>query len=476
MNAPLTQPTPDLLSRFSDIVGDRNAISDPEAMRPYLVEWRDRYFGKAALVLRPGSVEEVSAILRLASEARVGIVPQGGNTGLVGGQIPYEHGNELVLSLARLNRIRDVDPEGNTMVAEAGVTLGEARQAADAVDRLFPLSLPSEGTCTIGGNLATNAGGVSVLAYGNTRDLTLGVEVVLADGRLWNGLRRLRKDNTGYDLKDLFVGSEGTLGVITAAALKLLPKPKAVQTAFVGLDSPEAAIDLLNLALAHAGGQLVSFELLPRIGIEFTLRHGAGARDPLQEPHAWYVLLELASGRPNAALDVLIEALLGEALESGTAADAALAQSLDQRAAFWRLRELMTEVQRYEGGSIKHDVSVPVAKVPDFLRTAIDAVERLIPGSRPVPFGHVGDGNIHFNVSQPVSGDKAAFLDRWEEVSEVVHGIVARYDGSISAEHGIGRMKRHLLPSVKDPVELDLMSHIKSVMDPLGILNPAKLL
>src|SRR3712207_5627537 len=302
MNAPLTQPTPDLLSRFSDIVGGRNAISDPEAMRPYLVEWRDRYFGKAALVLRPGSVEEVSAILRLASEARVGIVPQGGNTGLVGGQIPYEHGNEIVLSLARLNRIRDVDPEGNTMVAEAGVTLGEARQAADAVDRLFPLSLPSEGTCTIGGNLPNHAGGAPGLAYGNTRDLTLGVEVVLADGRIWNGLRRLRKDNTGYDLKDLFVGSEGTLGVITAASLKLFPKPKAVQTAFVGLDSPEAAISLLNLALAHAGGQLVSFELLPRVGIEFTLRHGVGARDPLQEPYAWYVLLELASGRPNAAL------------------------------------------------------------------------------------------------------------------------------------------------------------------------------
>ena len=476
MNAPLKRPTPDLLLRFAEIVGERFAISDPDIMKPYLVEMRDRYVGKAALVLRPGSVEEVSRILRLAGEARIGIVPQGGNTGLVAGQVPYEHGNEIVLSLARLNRIRDVDPEGNTMVAEAGVTLAEVRRAADAVDRFFPLGLPSEGTCQIGGNVTTNAGGAAVLAYGTMRDLTLGVEVVLADGRVWNGLRRLRKDNTGYDLKDLFVGSEGTLGVVTAASLKLFPKPRATETAFVGLATPEAAISLLNVALAHAGTQVVSFELLPRIAIEFALRHLDGARDPFAEPHAWYVLLELASGRADSGLDALMEALLGEALESGIAADAVVAQSLDQRKAFWRMREDMNDIQVREGGSIKHDVSVPVAKVPAFLREAIAAVERVVPGARPVPFGHVGDGNIHFNVSQPAGADKAAFLARWEEMNDAVHEVVARYDGSISAEHGIGRMKKDLLPSVKSEVEMDLMRGIKTLLDPAGILNPGKLL
>lgn len=460
-----------ILDRMAAIVGEKNVVTDADAMVPYLKEWRDLFRGKAQAIVRPGSTAEVAELVKLAAETGTRLVPQGGNTGLVGGQIPIAQGEEIVLSLQRLDKVRAVDTDGDTMIVEAGVTLKRAQDAAEAAGRLFPLSLASEGSCTIGGNLSTNAGGTAVLAYGNARELCMGLEVVLPDGRIWNGLRQLRKDNTGYDLKDLFIGAEGTLGIITAAVLKLFPLPAARATAFLAVPSPQAALDLLNAAKAGAGGTLTTFELMPRIGLDFVLRHASGARDPLSESSPWYVLMEV-SAQQSAGLDEHVEAFLGEALEQGTVTDAALAGSLTQRADFWKLREMLSEVQTYEGGSIKHDVSVPVHATPEFLARAIAAVEAMVPGCRPVPFGHLGDGNIHFNVSQPVGADKAAFLGRWSEMNEAVHAIVAEMHGSISAEHGIGRLKRDLLPGVKDPVELDLMRAIKRTLDPQGIMNP----
>ena len=457
-----------LIDRFVSLVGEAHALRD-ERREPYLREWRDLYVGQTPVVLRPGSVEEVSAILTLASETRTAIVPQGGNTGLVGGQIPSADGSQIVLSLGRLDRVRTLDPRGNTMTLEAGVTLQRAQEAAEAADRLFPLSLASQGTCTIGGNIATNAGGTAVIAYGNTRDLVIGLEVVLADGRIWNGLRSLRKDNTGYDLKNLFIGSEGTLGIVTAAVVKLFPRPTTVATAFVAVETPAAALELMA-SCRTIGARILTFELLPRIGIEFATRHMAGTRDPLLDPSPWYVLVET-----EGDADTLAESL-AMAIDSGQATDATVAASIDQAKAFWRLREGLSESQRFEGGSIKHDIAVPVASVPAFLERAIAAVEALVPGCRPVPFGHLGDGNIHFNVSQPIGGDKAAFLAGWSAMNAVVHGIVADMNGSLSAEHGIGVAKRDLLPGVKSSVEMDMMRGVKHLFDPLGILNPGKVL
>jgi D-lactate dehydrogenase (cytochrome) len=467
--------TPGVLVRFAQIVGARYAITAVAEQQPYLVEMRDLYHGVTPLVLRPGSVAEVAAILKLANETKTAIVPQGGNTGLVGGQVPHAGGNEVVLSLKRLDRIRDVDAASNTMTCEAGVVLQTAQQAAADADRLFPLSLGAEGSCTIGGNLSSNAGGTGALAYGVARDLVLGLEVVLADGRILNGLNKLKKDNTGYDLKNLFIGAEGTLGVITAAVLKLFPRPRAKETAFVGLASPQAALKFLNLAQARAGGGVTGFELMPRLGLEIVLRHGPGTRDPLAGAHAWYVLLELSSAAADGLRSVM-EDLLAAAHEQGLIEDAALADNLEQARTFWRLRELLAELQKHEGGSIKHDVSVPVASVPQLLDEGAAAVAALIPGSRPVPFGHLGDGNIHFNISQPVGADKAAFLERWDEVNALIHGIVVKLHGSISAEHGIGQMKRHLLADAKDPVAFALMRTLKATLDPNGVLNPGKVL
>jgi FAD/FMN-containing dehydrogenase len=464
-----------ILDRMAGIVGAKNIITDADAMVPYLKEWRDLFRGKAQGIVRPGSTAEVAELVKLAAETGTVLVPQGGNTGLVGGQIPISEGREVILSLQRLDKIRAVDTDGDTMIVEAGVTLKRAQDAAEAAGRLFPLSLASEGSCTIGGNLSTNAGGTAVLAYGNARELCMGLEVVLPDGRIWNGLRQLRKDNTGYDLKNLFIGAEGTLGIITAAVLKLFPAPAARATAFLALPDPAAALELLNAAKAGAGGTLTTFELMPRIGMDFVLRHASGTRDPLSEPSPWYVLMEV-SAQQASGLDEHVEAFLGEALEKGIVTDAALAGSLTQRADFWKLREMLSEVQTYEGGSIKHDVSVPIHATPEFLARAIAAVEAMVPGCRPVPFGHLGDGNIHFNVSQPVGADKAAYLARWSEMNEAVHGIVAELHGSISAEHGIGRLKRDLLPGVKDPVELDLMRTLKRTLDPKRILNPGAVL
>ncbi|WP_342642972.1 FAD-binding oxidoreductase [Rhodoligotrophos ferricapiens] len=468
-------PSSDTLNRFAAIVGVSHALREDADKAPYLIEPRDLYAGRTPMVLLPSSTEEVAKILALANETRTAIVPQSGNTGLVGGQTPHKQGSEIVLSLKRMNRIRDIDPVDNSMVAEAGAILADIHEAASAADRMFPLSLAAEGSCRIGGNISTNAGGINVLAYGNTRQLILGLEVVLADGRIWNGLRRLKKDNTGYDLKQLFIGAEGTLGIVTAAVLKLFPKPTDYATAFITVADPEDAVKLLNLVQRLSGGRLTAFELLPRVGIEFTVRHG-GATDPFSAPSPWYVLAELSGGEPAGTLDAVLTQSLERGLEQGLLQDAVLAASEAQRRAFWAIREQLSEVQKHEGGSIKHDVSVPVSRIPDFLKEASAAVTTLIPGSRPVPFGHLGDGNIHFNISQPVGADKAAFLARWDEVNDLVHEIVLRYGGSISAEHGIGRMKRAKMAEIKSPVELALMHDLKRLLDPNGILNPGKLL
>jgi FAD/FMN-containing dehydrogenase len=476
MNIVETPPkilAPDLLGRFVAIVGDKNAITDRDAQAPYLTEPRDMFRGISPVVLRPGSVAEVAAILKLATESATPIVPQGGNTGLVGGQIP-QHG-EIVLALNRLDRVREIDPVSNTMTCEAGVTLLRAREAAAEVDRLYPQLLPSEGSCTIGGNLSTNAGGTAALAYGIARSHALGLEVVLPDGRVLNALNKLKKDNTGYDLRDLFIGAEGTLGVITAAVLRLVPRPRSIETAFVGVPSAHAALDLFGLANERATGTVTSFELMLRLGIELVLRHGAGCRNPLPQPHPWYVLIELSS-QARSGLRAVLEEILAEGLERGLVEDATIAESLDQTKMFWRVREMFGEVQRHEGGSIKHDVSVPVAAVPDFIAEANAAVAKLIPAARPLPFGHLGDGNIHYNVAQPVGADKAEFLSHWNEVNAAVFAVVAKHGGSISAEHGIGVMKRDLLPKVKDPVAYDLMRTLKRALDPQGILNPGKVL
>src|ERR1043166_3428315 len=469
---PAAQLSPELIARFRAIVGDKYAVTDAADITPYVTEERNLFHGHSPLVLRPGSTAEVSAICKLPHQHRVALVPQGGNTGLVGGQTPH-HG-EVVISMRRLDKIREVDPASNTMTCEAGVILQVAQQRAAGVDRLFPLSLGAEGSCPIGGNLSTNAGGTAALAYGVGREMGLGLEMVLAHGRLLNTLTKLKKDNTGYNLHNLFIGAEGTLGIITAATLKLFAKPRAVETAFVGLKSPADALKLLAISSAEAAGSLTSFELLADIAVDFSVRHGIDVRAPWPAKPPWYVLMELSSLRDEAR--GTLEAILERGMEDGIVDDAVIAASLAQRQAFWKLRDEMSAAQKPEGGSIKHDVSVPVAAVPDFIAEANAAVVKLIPGSRPVPFGHLGDGNIHYNVSQPVGADSAAFLARWHEVNEVVFDIVLRMGGSISAEHGIGVLKRDELPLVKDRTTIELMRGIKAMLDPLGIMNPGKVL
>ena len=464
--------SPELIARFRKIVGGKYAVTDATDIAPYVTEERDLFHGRSPLVLRPGSAAEVSAICKLASDQRIALVPQGGNTGLVGGQTP--HNGEVVISMRRMDKIRDIDTASNTMTCEAGVVLQIAQQRASEVDRLFPLSLGAEGSCTIGGNLSTNAGGTTALAYGVAREMALGLEVVLADGRILNGLSKLKKDNTGYDLRNLFIGAEGTLGIITAATLKLVPKPHAVETAFVGLHSPAAALKLLSISQNEAAGTLTSFELLSDIAVDFSVRHGIDIRDPLSNKHPWYVLMELSSPRNDAR--AALESILAQGMEQAIVDDAVIAVTLAQRMAFWKLRDEMSAAQKPEGGSIKHDISVPVAAVPDFIEQANAAVVKLIPGARPVPFGRLGDGNIHYNVSQPVGCEPADFLARWHEVNAVVFDIVLRMGGSISAEHGIGVLKREELPQVKDKVAMELMRSIKALLDPLGIMNPGKVL
>ena len=465
-----------LIERFSAIVGEKNALTAPEDLAAYLIEQRDLYHGRTPLVLRPGSTEEVAAIMKLASETKTPVVPQGGNTGLVGGQQPDESGTAIILSLGRMNRIRNLDTVGNLVTLEAGVILKNLQDAVEKAGRLFPLSLGAEGSCQIGGNLGSNAGGTAVLAYGNMRELCLGLEVVLPTGEVLNDLRYVKKDNTGYDLKDLFVGSEGTLGVITAAVLKIFPQPKGKGVAYAGLRNPEDVLRLFQLATEHAGPSLTGFELMPRVGVEFTVRHVDGVRDPLESPHDWYVLIDISSSRSEEDARTTLETILTEAFENDIIQDAAIGESVAQAQSFWKMREEMSWAQKPEGGSIKHDISVPVASIPAFIHEANAATLEMIPGARVVCFGHIGDGNLHYNVSQPVGADKEAFLARWHELNHRIHTIVASYGGSISAEHGIGQLKREELAFFKQDVALDLMRRIKSAFDPAGIMNPGKVL
>jgi FAD/FMN-containing dehydrogenase len=457
------------LERLKEIAGPAGWSDDPDTLAPHLVEWRSRYQGKTPLLLRPANTAEVAAIVRVCVEAEVGIVPQGGNTGLVGAQIPHASGHEVLVNLSRMNRVRFVDPINNTLTAEAGCVLAAIQQAAAEKDRLFPLSLAAEGSCQIGGNLSANAGGIHVLRYGNSRDLVLGLEVVTPEGEVWDGLRGLRKDNTGYDLKHLYIGAEGTLGIITAAVLKLFPRHRQVESAFAAVPTPEAVLDLLTLAREVSGdGGVLAFEMIPRFALDLVVKNVAGSIDPLATPSPWYVLVDLTVPRATA------EAFLTQGLSQGLITDAALAGSAAQAAALWKLRESISEAQKREGGSIKNDVSVPLSQIPGFIKQVLAAVAKLVPGIRPVPFGHVGDGNLHFNFSQPVGMDQEAYLARWDEVSRAVHAIVAAHGGSISAEHGIGVAKREEARRYKSAVELDLMHRIKQALDPKGIMNPGK--
>ena len=460
-----------VLTRLKEAVGAKGFSTDAAEIAPHLEEWRSKYRGHSPLLLKPATGQEVSAILGICNETGTSLVTQGGNTGLVGGQIPL-HG-EVLLSTQRLNHICKLDESGMTLTAEAGVTLAQVQQAADEARLLFPLSLASEGSCTIGGNIATNAGGTHVLRYGMTRALVLGLEVVLADGTLLPMLRALPKDNSGYDLKQAFIGSEGTLGVITAATLRLFPKPDVVVTALAALPSPMAAVKVLGAMQAQTGGMLSAFELMPRIAMEFVIRHIDGSRDPFASPSPWYVLME-ATGGSHANLAGSFEDGLADAITLGLVSDAVVASSAAQAQSLWKLRESISEAQKREGASIKHDISVPVAAIPDFLAKAVPAVLALAPGARPVSFGHLGDGNLHFNFNSPHAGDDPGFLAQWEEVQQTVHDLVKEFDGSISAEHGIGTMKVRQLPRYKSHEELDAMRALKRAFDPKNILNPGK--
>jgi len=461
--------------RIAELLGPSGLIADAAGMAPYLEEERGLFHGKARLVARPASTGELAELVRICAAEGVGIVPQGGNTGLCGGGSPNGE-DQIVVSLSRMNKIRAVDPVNFTMTVEAGVVLQTVQNAAESVDCLFPVSLGAEGSCQIGGNISTNAGGTGVLRYGNTREQVLGLEVVLPDGRIWDGLKALRKDNTGYDLKQLFIGGEGTLGIVTAAVLKIYPRARDQQTAFCALKNLQSSLALLGRARNASGDQVTGFELVPRIGLTMGAELVPGVADPFADPHEWYALIELSSSRPDAGLRDVLESLLGDAFEAGEVVDAVIAESLDQRKALWKIREGIPEAQKKAGGSIKHDVSVPVAQVPFFIDRASRAVEAAMDGVRVVPFGHLGDGNIHFNLTQPANADKQAFLGRWEEMNRIVHDIVVDMQGSISAEHGIGRLKKAELAHYKSPVELDLMRKIKQALDPQGIMNPGNIL
>ena len=468
--------TQDILTQIASVVGPNGLLTAPADKAPFEEEERGLYHGKALAVVRPACTAEVAAVVKLCAAAGVAIVPQGGNTGLCGGGAPDDSGRQIVLSLGRMNQVRALDPLNFTMTVEAGVILQTIQKTAEEAGCFFPLSLGAEGSCVIGGNISTNAGGSGVLRYGNTRELVLGLEVVLPDGRVWDGLRALRKDNTGYDLKQLFIGGEGSLGIVTAAVIKLFPRPRDVQTAFCAMADLDSVLALLARARAASGDQVTAFELIGRSGLVLDVENLPGIADPFPEAHDWYVLMELSTSRPEGSLQESLESLLGEALEAGEVVDAVMAQSLDQRNALWRIREGVPEAQKKAGGSIKHDVSVPVSSVPELIRRATPAVEAALPGVRVIPFGHVGDGNIHYNLSQPKGADKQAFLAEWENMNRIVHDIVVGLRGSISAEHGIGKLKKGELAHYKEPLELELMRKIKAALDPMGLMNPGKIL
>jgi len=476
MSPALPAHVADAVRRIRALLGERGSLSEPSDVEPFLEDFRGLYRGATPLVACPATTLEVAGILAICSEHGVAVVPHGGNTSYCGGATPSDRGDEIVLSLRRMDRIRAVDAENHAITVEAGCLLADLQAAAERVERFFPLSLGSEGSCQIGGNLSTNAGGLNALRYGVARDLVLGLEVVLADGRVIDGLTSLRKDNTGYDLRDLFIGAEGTLGVITAATLKLFPRPRTIETAFVAVPELASAVRLLSDLRAATGDEVTSFEFLPRSAVELVLRHIPGVADPLGRPQPGYVLCEVSTSREDPALRRLLEESLASAIDAGLAADAVIAESLAQREALWRLRESVPEAQRAEGASIKHDVSVPVASLPRFCDAAAAAILGIVPTGRLVAYGHVGDGNLHFNVSVPPGGDPAAFLALAPRIHEAVYAIVRQHRGSISAEHGIGRLKRAALARHKDPVALDVMRSLKRALDPKGILNPGKVL
>jgi FAD/FMN-containing dehydrogenase len=460
--------TPSLSDRLAGLVGAAHVLTDPADIAPFVTDWRGRYRGAAQCVVRPGNTAEVAAVVKTCVEAGVPIVPQGGNTSLCGAATPDGEGRAVVISLSSLNRIASVDAQNNTITVEAGCTLAAVQEAARAADRLFPLALASEGTCQIGGNLSTNAGGVQVLRYGNTRELTLGLEVVLPNGDIWDGLRGLRKDNTGYDLKQLFIGAEGTLGIITGAVLKLFPLPKTQVTCWLNVDSPNATVGLLNRAKSKFDAQLTAFEMVSETALGLVLKNIPDATRPTgQSP--WYVLAEFSEANPAA-----VEAWLADRLEAGEVSDGVVAQSEAQAKKLWALRENISEAQKIEGISIKHDVAVPVSRIPDFLAAADAALDAAFPGIRVVAFGHVGDGNLHYNLSQADAQDNATFIAAQPAVNRIVHDTVHALNGSISAEHGIGQLKREEILRYKSPVEMALMRTVKQALDPHGLMNPGK--
>lgn len=464
------------LAGIRALVGGRGWIDSADGMAPHLKEERGNFTGAAAAVVKPGSVEELAAVLRLCHEAGLPVVPQGGNTSLVGASIPYEGFAGIVLSTARLNRIRELDPVNNTIAVDAGCILRTVQEAARDADRLFPLSLGAEGTCQIGGNISTNAGGVGVLRYGTMRELVLGLEVALPDGRIWDGLRGLRKDNTGYDLKQWFIGAEGTLGVITGAVLKLFPKPRETVTALAAVPGPEASLRILSALQRETGGGVSGYEIMNRVSLGMALDRIAGNRDPFDRVHPCYQLIELTGQRADGALRAGLEEVLDRAMADGDALDAVIAESGAQGRALWRLRDSISEAQKFEGASVKHDVAVPVSRVADFIRAATAACEAAVPGIRVVAFGHVGDGNIHFNMNQPAAGwTRESFMAEQPRFNRIVHDIVADMEGSISAEHGIGRIKKAELAHYRAPLELELMRTLKAQLDPKGIMNPGKI-
>jgi FAD/FMN-containing dehydrogenase len=462
----------DFHERLRAIVGATRVLTDANDVVPFCTDWRRRYSGVARCVVLPGSTDEVAAVVRTCAEAGVAIVPQGGNTGLCGGATPT--GGEVVIVLTRLNRIRVIDPDNNSITVEAGCTLHAVQQAARDVDRLFPLSLAAEGSATIGGNLSTNAGGVQVLRYGNARELCLGLEVVLADGTVWNGLRSLRKDNTGYDLKHLFIGAEGTLGLITAATLKLFPRPRAQATAWVAVPDPAAAVALLGQLRDAAGDNVTAFEIVGRTALELVLRHIPGARDPLPGKPEWQMLIELSGARADLA--AILESALDDASGEGLVADAVIASSEAQTAALWALRENVSEAQKIEGVSIKHDIAVPVSRIAEFITRADAALRETFPAVRIVCFGHIGDGNLHYNQSKAHAESNPEFIARTAAVNRIVHDLVHELGGSISAEHGLGQLKREEVLRYKSGTEMDLMRAVKQALDPHGRMNPGKLL
>lgn len=469
----MSDPT-QLVTQLGAIVGPSGIVTAASDMEPYLIDWRKRLQGAALCVVSPRDTAQVAAVVKACAMAGVAIVPQGGNTGLCGGATPDTSGTAVVISLRKMNRVRAIDVDNNTITVEAGCVLQDVQRAAEEVERLFPLSLAAQGSCQIGGNLSTNAGGVHVLRYGNTRDLALGLEVVLPDGRIWEGLRALRKDNTGYDLKQLFIGAEGTLGIITAAVLKLFPLPRVHAVAWLGVASPEKAVALLGAAQGSFGTRLTAFELLSDMPLSFVFRHIPGSQRPLQQELPWQVLMEL-SDNDESVNDALLE-FLSVQIEAGQVMDGVIAQSAEQARRLWGLRENVPEALTREGYSIKHDISVPVSRVAEFIRRGQALLEPMVNGIRLTPFGHLGDGNLHYNMTRPVDWSDQAFAAETARINESVHDLVHELGGSVSAEHGLGVVKREEARRYKSEVEMDLMRTVKRALDPANLMNPGKLL